>query len=384
MRCDNGMRLHLFFVIAAAARLAAGPLQAKDLLLFIGTYTNQGSKGIYVSRFDPAAGALSAPELAAETPNPTFLAVHPSGRFLYAANEVNAFQGARAGSITAYAIDAATGKLTMLNAVSTKGAGPCHVATDHKGKVCLAANYGGGSFASFRIEPDGRLSEAASFIQDEGSGPVKQRQAGPHSHSMTVSPGNGFAVGADLGTDKLLVFKIDTATGQLTANTPPFTATAPGAGPRHFAFRPNGKTAYAINELDSTVVAYAWDEKAGTLKELARVSTLPKDFKGQNFPAEIRVHPSGKFLYGSNRGQDSIALFHLDAKGVPTFVETVPSGGVMPRNFTLDPTGRWLLAANQRTGNIAVLSIDTKTGKLKDTGHRLEVSGAVCLKFPGR
>ncbi len=356
-------------------------MQAAEVLLYIGTYTNQGSKGVYVAKFDMATGSISTPELAGEVDNPTFLAIHPSKKYLYTAGEIGNFRGERAGAVSAFAIDAKTGKLTLLNQVSSKGGGPCHVSVDQAGKVCLVANYGGGSVAAMAIGVDGKLKESSSFHQHEGKGPNEKRQERAHAHSINVSPGNRFAVAADLGTDMLYVYKLDLASAALTLNQPPGAKAAPGAGPRHFTFHPNKKWAYAINELSNTVAAYAWDEKAGTLTEIATAGTLPPEFKQPNTTAEVRVHPSGKFLYGSNRGQDSIAVFSLDAKGAPKLIQTVHTGGVMPRNFTLDTKGRWLLAANQRTGNISVFSIDTATGKLTDTGKRIEVSAPVCLRL---
>lgn len=372
------MRSILFLV----SLLAALPsIQAAGVPLYIGTYTNQGSKGVYVARFDPATGAISKPELAAEVDNPTFLAIHPSKKYLYTAGEIGNFRGERAGAVSAFAIDAKTGKLTLLNQVSSKGGGPCHVSVDRTGKACLVANYGGGTVAAMGIGLDGKLKESASFHQHQGKGPNEKRQERAHAHSINVSPGNGFAVAADLGADMLYVYKLDPATATLTPNRPPGVKTAPGAGPRHFTFHPNGRWAYAINELANTVVAYEWNEKAGTLTEFATVNTLPADFKQTSYTAEVRVHPSGKFLYGSNRGQDSIAVFTLDAKGAPKLVQTVQTGGEMPRNFTLDASGKWLIAANQKTGNISVFAIDVRTGRLTDTGKRVELSAPVCLRL---
>ncbi len=371
----------ILLLLAATAALASA--QSSDLKVYIGTYTNQGSKGIYLARLNTATGALSAPELAAEIPNPTFLTIHPSSKYLYAANEIGNYNGQRSGSVSAFSIDPSTGKLTPLNAVSSKGQGPCHVSTDAKGRFCFAANYGGGTVASYAIGADGKLSDAVSAIQHEGKGANPKRQERPHAHSINTSPDGRFAIAADLGIDELIVYAVDQKTGALTRHSS--VKTAPGAGPRHFDFHPRLARAYAINELSCTVAAYDWDAKAGSLKELAAVSTLPAGLVvPNNSTAEVRVHPSGRFLYGSNRGHDSIALFALDSKGLPTFVETVSSGGVMPRNFNIDPSGRWLLAANQRTGNVVVFSIDPKTGRLKDTGNKIEVNGAVCLRFLGK
>lgn len=370
----------ILFLLAATMALAAA--QSAELKVYIGTYTNKGSKGIYLSRLNTTTGALSAPELAAETANPTFLTLAPSGRTLYAANEIGNFGGERTGSITAFSVDAATGKLTQLNAVSSKGGGPCHVSTDAKGRFCFAANYGGGTVASYAIAADGKLSDAVSSIQHEGRGGNPKRQERPHAHSINASPDGRFAIAADLGTDELIVYAVDQKTGALTRHSA--VKAAPGAGPRHFTFHRKLPRAYAINELNNTIAVYDWDAKAGTLKEIAAVNTLPATFTGTSYTAEVVVHPSGRFLYGSNRGHDSIALFSLDSKGMPSFVDTFPSGGAFPRNFNIDPSGRWLLTANQNSGNVVVYSIDPKTGRLSDTGNKIDVSGAVCIRFLGK
>lgn len=368
-------------LILAALAVTAG-LQAAELKVYLGTYTNKGSKGIYLARLDTATGKLSAPELAAEIANPTFLTIDPSGKYLYAANEIGNYKGERTGSVSSFSIDAASGKLTPINAVSSKGGGPCHVSTDGKGRFCFVANYGGGTVASYAIAPGGKLSDAVTFIQHEGKGANPKRQERPHAHSINVSPDGRFAVAADLGTDELIVYAIDQKTGALTRHS--VAKTAPGAGPRHFTFHPKNNSAYVINELNSTVTAFKWDKQAGTLTESKTVSSLPAGVTATNYPAEIRVHPSGRFLYGSNRGHDSIALFTLDSAGIPTFVDTFPSGGAWPRNFNIDPAGRWLLSANQNTGNVVVYSIDPKTGRLAETGNRIELNGAVCIRFLGK
>jgi len=367
------------FIVAA---LAMACLQAADLKVYLGTYTNKGSKGIYLARLDTATGKLSEPELAAEVANPTFLAITPSRKYLYAANEVGNYKGERTGSVSAFSIDRATGKLTPINAVSSKGGGPCHVSTDRKGRFCFVANYGGGTVASYAIAKDGRLSDAVTFIQHEGKGANPKRQERPHAHSINVSPDGRFAVAADLGIDELIVYAIDKKTGALTRHSS--VKTAPGAGPRHFAFHPKRAFAYAINELNSTVTAYSWNKQAGTLTELKSVTTLPSGATVTNYPAEVRVHPSGRFLYGSNRGHNSIALFSLDVSGIPAFVDTFPSGGKNPRNFNIDPSGRWLLSANQDTGDVVVYSIDRKSGRLSDTGNKINLNGAVCIRYLGK
>jgi len=369
-------------LLTPSARLAAKPPAKGKLLLYIGTYTGQYSKGIYGYRFDAGSGRLSPLGLVAETTNPSYLAIHPSRRFLFAVNEVDDLEGHKVGSVSAFAIDAKTGKLTLLNTVSSRGADPCYVAVDKTGKYLLAANYGGGNVAAFPVGDDGRLGEASAFIQHAGHGTNPERQEGPHAHSINLSPDNRFAVAADLGLDQLLVYRFDATKGSLAANDPPFAKLHPGAGPRHFDFHPRGKFAYAICEMGSTVTAFAYDAAGGVLKELQTISTLPKDYSGSNDDADIHVHPSGKFLYGSNRGHDSIVVFAIDpAQGTLTPVEHVPTQGKTPRNFGIDPTGSYLFAANQNSDNIVVFRIDAKTGRLTPTGQTIEVPSPVCVKF---
>jgi 6-phosphogluconolactonase len=270
----------------------------------------------------------------------------------------------------------------LLNAQATGGPGATALITDKTGRCLLVANYAGGSVASLPINQDGSLGEMVSFFQHEGSSVNPKRQAGPHAHSANVDPANRFALFCDLGLDKVMVYKLDAASAKLTPSQPPFAATKPGAGPRHLALHPNGKWIYVINELDSTMTAFRWDGQAGTLQEIQTVSTLPPDFKEQNTCAEVDVHPSGKFVYGSNRGHDSVAVFALDeSSGRMRLVEHESTQGKNPRFITLDPTGHWLLAANQATDNIALFRVDPATGKLEYTGRQVEVGAPVCVKF---
>lgn len=371
------MRIALALLLGLPALAAAAP---KTTYVYAGTYTNKGSKGIYLYRFDPASAKLESLGLAAETPNPTFLAIHPNQKFLYAANEISNFGGERTGSITAYRIEPG-GKLTQLNAVSSKGAGPCHVSVDRKGRAVLAANYGGGSIASLPIRPDGSLGEAVSAIQHTGSSVNQSRQKEPHAHSINPSPDNRFAVAADLGIDKLLVYRFDATSGALTPNDPPSASVKPGAGPRHFAFHPSLPVAYAINELDSTVTVFDWNARAGTLTEKQTAGTLPAGFSGNNSTAEVVVHPNGRFLYGSNRGHDSVAVFSIGKDGRLTQVEVTPVGVRTPRNFAIDPSGRFLFAAGQASDRINVFRIDETTGKLSAAGTSVEVGAPVCIRF---
>jgi 6-phosphogluconolactonase len=350
-------------------------------LVYLGTYTGPKSKGIYVCRMDGATGELSDLQVAAETENPSFLAIHPGGGFVYAVNETGSGPN-RAGFVTAFTRDAENGKLTTLNKQPSGGGGPCYVVVDNAGRNVLLANYGGGSVAAFPIGKDGKLGQSTAFIQHTGSSVNSQRQKGPHAHSINLDAANHFAVAADLGLDKLLVYRFTPEKGTLAPNDPPSVSVKPGAGPRHFAFHPKGRHAYVINELQSTVSAFQYDANQGVLTELQTLSTLPPDFKGDNSTAEVRVHPSGKFLYGSNRGHDSIVVYAIDSQtGKLRYIENQSTGGRTPRNFGIDPSGSYLLAANQQSDSVVVFRIDPATGRLSPTDHRLEVPTPVCVKF---
>jgi 6-phosphogluconolactonase len=363
--------------------LSGGATAAEDaMLVYIGTYTGPQSKGIYVSRFDARTGSLSSPELAAETKNPTFLALHPNRRFLYAVAELSSFGGQPGGAVSAFSIDAKTGRLTLLNQQSSCGAGPCHLTLDSKGKCILAANYGSGSIAALPVESDGKLAEASAFIQHEGSSINPQRQTGPHAHFIMADPANRFALTCDLGLDKVLVYRLDPGKASLAPNDPPSVSIKAGSGPRHLAFHPNGRFVYLINEMGSTLTAMGYDSKRGALEELQTVSTLPENFHGASTGAEVQVHPSGRFVYASNRGHDSIAVFAMDAKsGKLTPVEHQATGGRTPRHFAFDPSGQWLLAENQGSDNIVVFGVDSKSGRLMPNGQTIEVSAPVCVQF---
>jgi 6-phosphogluconolactonase len=369
--------LFLFTSLAAAAPQG-------NYLFYVGTYTEEGSKskGIYAYRFDANTGKVTSLGLAAETTNPSFVALHPNGRFLFAVNEVPNYKGPNSGGVSAFSIDRATGKLTFLNEVASRGADPCYITVDKTGKYVLVANYTGGSVAVFPVREDGKLGEASAFVQHTGKGSNPERQEGPHAHSIDLSPDNRFAMVDDLGLDELLVYKFDAAKGSLTPNDPPFAKLDAGAGPRHFALHPTGKFGYVIAEMGHTVTAFLNDPSTGRLQTLQTISTLPKEFKGRNDDAEIEVHPSGNFLYASNRGEDSIAIYAIDqTKGTLTYVGTVPTGGKEPRNFEIDPSGEFLFAANQLSDNVVVFRIDAKTGKLTPTGETFEVGRPVCVRF---
>ena len=380
-------RRHALLVLALLALLmpfAQGQSSHTNgsYLIYVGTYTGPASKGIYAFRYDPASGKSTSLGLMAESTNPSFLAIDPTQHYLYAANEVGDYKGEKSGGLSGFAIDRKTGKLTFLNEVSSRGAGPCHVALDKTGKYLLVANYDGGSVAVFPVLPDGRLGEASAVVQHGGHGPNAERQEGPHAHEIQLTRDNRFAVAADLGLDELLVYRFDPAKGTLAANDPPFAKVDPGAGPRHFALHPNGKFVYSLNEMGGSVTAFAYDARRGTLRNLQTISSLPKDFKGKNDSAEIVADASGKFLYASNRGPDNIAVFAIDsAKGTLKLIEHVSTKGKTPRNFAIDPTGRFLFVANEESNNILVFRVDPKTGRLTDTGQVLEVPSPVCVVF---
>ncbi len=372
----------LVFVATVYAGTAA-PAALKRYLVYVGTYTEEGSasKGIYAYRFDPSTAEITSLGLAAQTVNPSFLAVHPNHRFLYTVNEVKNYAGQKSGAVSAFAIDHTTGKLTLLNEVASRGADPCYITVDKTGKYVLVANYTGGSVAVFPVLEDGRLGEASAFVQHTGHGTNPERQAGPHAHSIDLSPDNRFAIVDDLGLDETLVYNFDSAKGSLAAD-PTLAKADPGSGPRHFAFHPNGKLAYVIDEMGSTVAVFRYDACSGALRPLRTISTLPGGFGGQNTAAEIQVHPSGKFLYASNRGHDSIAVFAIDAsKGGLSPVEYVSTKGQSPRNFEISPGGSWLFNANQKSDNLVIFRIHPQTGRLTATGRVLELAQPVCVKF---
>jgi 6-phosphogluconolactonase len=367
-------------VCASSAAEAEAADATGSLWVYVGTYTRGNSQGIYRCRFDLSSGELQVPALAAEVVNPSFLAVHPSRRYLYAVGEMSSFAGKKAGAVSAFSIDSETGKLSLLNQQPSGGAGPCHLVVDDSGRNVLAANYGGGSVVCLPIREDGRLGPSTSFVQHEGSSVDPRRQRGPHAHCINLDAANRFAVSADLGLDKVLIYRFDADNGQLEPNDPPWGEVDPGAGPRHFAFHPNGRFAYVINELDSTVTAFRYDAERGALSAIETVSTLPDGFDGQNTTAEIEVHPSGKFVYGSNRGHDSIVIFAVDGdQGTLRQVGHQSTQGKTPRNFALDPTGVYLLAANQATDSIVVFRIDRATGELEPTGHSAGIGSPVCV-----
>src|SRR5579862_1360694 len=374
--------LYLFFVSAVCS--GAPAKQHQQYFVYIGTYTAQGSesKGIYAYRFDSETENLTPVGLVAKTTNPSFLAVHPNRRVLYAVNEVSDYQGQKGGAVSAFAINRASGKLTLLNQVASRGGDPCYITVDKTGKYVLVANYGGGSVAVFPIREDGGIAEASSFVQHTGHGTNPERQESPHAHSIDMSPDDRFAIVDDLGLDETLVYPFDSAKGALDFDDVKIAKADAGAGPRHFAWSPNGKFGYVINEIGSTVTAFSFDAASGTLTRIQTIASIPKDFSKLDESAEIEVAPSGKFLYASNRGHDSIAVFKIDANdGKLTLVEYAPTKGESPRNFEISPGGLQLFAANEKSDDIVQFRINQQTGKLEPTGKVLDVGQPVCLRF---
>ena len=348
-------------------------------LLYIGTGTDDPEEGIHALRFDATTGVLTrARESVVPLLNPTFLALSPDARFLYAISE-----SAQMGSVHAYQVDGATGALTFLNKQSTGGRGPAYVSTDQTGRWLLVANYGGGSVALLPVAENGQVEAAVDVVAHTGAGPRQDRQEAPHAHYVHVSPDNRYAYAADLGIDRVRVYTLDSAQRSLTSETPREVVTAPGAGPRHLDFHPNGRYAYLVNELDGTVTAYTYDAATGDLTALQTLSALPDGFDQHNQSADIHVHPSGRWLYVSNRGDyDSIAVFAIDAvTGHLTATGYQDEGIHWPRNFAIDPTGRFLLVANRHADEVNVFEIDLETGYPAPTPHRIAVPGPTNITF---
>ena len=351
-----------------------------ETFCYFGTYTKGESKGIYRSTMDAESGHLSKPELAAELASPSFVAVHPGGGFLYAVSEISDLGGKKTGGVSAFSIGD-EGELALLNQRESGGAGPCHVSLDPDGKVVLVANYEGGSVASFPVKKDGSLGMVGSFIQHEGSSVNPKRQAGPHAHSINTDPKGARVFCADLGLDKVLIYELDRKAGTLAANDPAFVELPGGTGPRHFSFHPRGKFAFTCLEMTREVAALSYDATTGAMEVIEIESTVGADVE-EGSTAETLVHSNGKWVYVSNRGDNSIAAFAIDQEtGELGFIETEPTQGEIPRNFGLDPSGTFLVAANQKSGNVAVLRIDPKTGALSPTGQGVEVPNPVCVRF---
>jgi 6-phosphogluconolactonase len=402
------MKKYFSLLILLSLSVASAYSQSEstgDYWVYFGTYTGfvymkeglpagaSRSKGIYVSKFHPASGELSKPQLAAEIINPAFLAIHPNHRFLYAVTEDPLSLGPNfdhSSYVSAYSIDSATGKLNLLNKLPTGGTSTCYLSIDKTGHYLMFANFGSSSVTILRIKDDGSIGQQTAFMKHVGSGKDPAFQSKAHPHSIDVSPDNKFAVVSDLGVDKLFIYKFDASTGTLSPDQPPFVQAESGGGPRHFTFDSAGKFGYSLHEMSGYITVLAWNAASGSFTKIQDATSLQPDFIGANDSAEIAIHPNGKFLYESNRrfrgpdmwGPDSIGVFAIDTdKGTLTEVEQVPPGGTMPRNFAIDPTGSYLFAANELSGNVALFKIDASTGRLSPTKADLKIDVPVCIVF---
>jgi 6-phosphogluconolactonase len=369
------------FSVAGRGGFALAKQSGGGRLLLVGTQTSGTSKGIYSYSFDPAAGELGTPGLAAEADNPTFLALAPNGRTVLVANELDTYEGTKSGAVSSYSLDRGSARLVKINQAASQGGGTCHVAFDHTGRSAFAANYGGGSAASFSVGGDGRLSPAVSFFQYTGHGADEKRQKGPHAHRVTVSPDNRFLLVNDLGLDAIHVYRLDAGTAKLTLNDPPAWRSSPGAGPRALRFHPNGRFAYCVTEMASSVVVLRWDARPGVLETVQEVVMRPPEFQGVTAGDDIVIDGEARFAYAADRFDDIIVAFSISPEsGRLTLLNRTSCGGKVPRHLTLDPSGRWLLVANQASDNIAVLARDTRTGQLT-AGKSFPLSKPQCLLF---
>lgn len=372
------MRLFLFMKSTLRSLFTfvslATHVPAATCYVYVGSYTKGPEEGITLLKMDEATGKLENLGVTAAAPNPTFLTVDAKGEFLYAVHE------RQPGAVAAYRIDRTSGKLQFLNAESTKGDGPCHVCVDQARRNLIASNYGSGSVACLPIKADGSLAPASFFEQFTGQGPNPQRQEGPHAHGAYLSPDEKFALVADLGTDRIHVYHFDGEKGLLTKNAPPAGNTAPGAGPRHGTFSPDGSKFYIINELNNTITSFAWDAAKGNLTALQSVSTLEKPM-AESSTAEIEFHPNHKVLYGSNRGHNSIARYAVDDAGRLTLQDLTSTTGPMPRHFAVHPSGLWMLAGNQKAETLITYAVDPVSGKLTLQGPPLSLRAPVCMVY---
>lgn len=371
--------------VSQRENLSASTEQQQSYFVYVGTYTGADSKGIYGYRFDEGAGGLAPLGVAAEIVNPSWAVTDPAHRHLYAVTEMiepgpNAYKVN--GYISSFSIDPRTGSLTFLNKVSSGGGGPCHLVVDQTGKILFVANYGSGNVASFAIQGDGGIGAMTGQDQQRGQSVDPQRQQGPHAHAVVLSPDNRFLFVPDLGLDRILIYRIDKAKRTFAPNNPSYVSVRPGLGPRHFVFGAGARFAYLLCEMGSSVVTFSYDRASGKLAEVQTISTLPTDFSGKDNSAEIQVGPSGRFLYASNRGHDSITVFHIDTRtGLLEKIQIVPTQGKTPRNFAIDPTGRYLLAADQDSNEIVVFTIDSGSGQLSPTGQVVRIASPVCVFF---
>lgn len=368
------MKTGLLFFLSLLTAVSA---TAQKEMLYVGTYSVRGSEGIYAFEFDRKAGTLTQVHTTGGVKSPSFLAFHPLGWYLYAVNE-----GAEGGAVSAFSIDRKSGKLRLLNQQSSGGRGPCHISLDRTGRAAFVSNYGEGTFSVLPIRRDGSLGSPTDSVRFAGKGANAQRQDKPHAHSATISADNRFVYVCDLGTDRIYIYEIDPAQGKVKPASTPYVSVKPGSGPRHFTFSPDGKFAYLAEELTSSVAVFAQDAKTGFLAiQQDGVASLPADFKGNNTSADLHTDPSGKFLYQSNRGHNSLAIFSIGTDGTISLVGQQDTMGKTPRNFLVDPKGEFVFAANQDTDNITIFRRDAKTGLLTYTGQSVSVPAPVCLKL---
>jgi 6-phosphogluconolactonase len=370
-------------IAGCALPRGAATTPEKERMLYVGTYTDdRRSKGIYLLRLAPGTGALSIAGVAAETVNPSFLVLSPDQRAAFAVNEIGDVDGKPGGMVTAFSRDAISGTLGSPVSEATQGAAPCYVSTDHSGQLLFAANYGGGSVAMYPILANGAIGAMAGFIQHHGHGPDAERQEGPHAHCVIPDPANKFVLVADLGLDRIMVYRFDAHAGTLATSTSAQGILTPGSGPRHLAFHPGGRVVYVTNELASTVSAFRYDPDTGSLTALQTVPAVSEPTAAPNAPADIHLHPSGRFLYASNRGHNSIAVFAIDpASATLSPVQLVSTEGDWPRNFAIDPSGDFLIVANQRSDSIHSFRVDQATGRLTSTGQRVSLPAPVCIRY---
>jgi 6-phosphogluconolactonase len=365
---------------ALALRANAWSNQNPEATFYIGTYTSGKSEGIYVYRMDRTTGALTRFSSTMSV-NPSFLTIDRDKKYLYAVNEVGEYAGKPGGGVSAFAIDSVNGSLRLLNEQATQGADPCHLSIDYRRRMLLVANYTGGSVTVLSVRADGTLEKVTGLLRHVGSG-IKEQQRGPHAHCVIFDQHERFVFVADLGIDKVMIYQLDRKTGKLNPANQEFAELPKGAGPRHLALHTSGNYLYVINELDSTMTSFKYDYRYGTLSLIETVSTLPGNFAGTSYCADVHISASGKFLYGSNRGHNSIVVFEIDPRtGKLKLVEHVSTEGDWPRNFTIDPSGKFLLVANQRSDNVVIFNIDSGTGRLTPTGHNEQIPSPVCLKF---
>jgi len=361
---------------------------ASPLYVYVGTYTETlphvvgKGKGIYRFVLDPTSGALTPAGPVTETVSPSFLALHPEGSVLYAVNEAVEVSGELTGTVSAFAIDPNDRGLTFLNRQSTHGNGPCHLTVDATGAYLLVTNHGSGSVAVYPILSDGSIGAASDVVQHVGSSVHPRAQLGPHAHSVNFDRANRFAFVCDKGIDKVVIYRLDHATGKLIPNSPPFASVRPGSAPRHLAVHPSRPYVFLINEISSTLTVFQLDEETGALDEIQTVSTLPEGYTDRNTTADLRVHPNGKFVYGSNRGHNSLAIFAIDdGTGHLTSLGHESTRGEVPRNVNFDPSGRLLLAANQNSDTVVAFAVDPDRGTLTPTGAVTNVPSPVCIHF---